>query len=135
MSHYYHFKMIMCRERTDTAAVGAKTYSEPSRTVYSYEFEDDTVDATAAEGLAAFVAAVAADIPTNAPDHMKVSYTAGGLGAALLLSLGSSQDDASTASEGPWSLRVGKDVFRYEIGYSATSAAAATSALTAKNLS
>lgn len=135
MSHFYHFKMIMCRERGDTKAVGSKTYSESTRDVYSFEFEDDTVGATAAEGLAAFVAAVAADIPANAPQHMHKAYSAGSLGAALLLSLGASQDDASTATEGPWSLRVGKDVFRYEIGYSADTAAAATAALTAKDLS
>lgn len=135
MSHFYHFKMIMCRERGDTKAVGSKTYSEPTRDVYSYEFEDDTEGATAAEGLVAFVAAVSADIPANAPQHMSKAYTVGGLGGALLSSLGTSYNDASTATEGPWSLRVGKDVFRYELGYSATSAADATTNLTAKNLS
>lgn len=135
MSHYYHFKMIMCRERTDTQAVGSKTYSEPSREIYSFEFEDDTADATNAEGMAAFLVALAADIPVNAPQHMNQSYELSSLGTAVGASLGSSYDDASTASEGAWSKRVGKDVFRYEIGYSDTSAAAATSALTAKNLS
>lgn len=134
MAHYYHFKMIMCRERGDTKAVGSKTYSESTRDVYSFEHTND--ETAAADGLAAFKTALLADLASG-PQHTKrVNLAAAGaLGAAIDDCLGASADDASDDTEGPWSERVGKDVFRYEIGYSAVNAAGATAALNAKDLS
>lgn len=134
MAHFYHFKMIMCRERGDTAAVGSKTHTEPTRDVYEFEHTND--ETAAADGLAAFKTALLADLSTGVQHTKLVDLAAdGALGAAIDDCLGAAADDASTATEGPWSERVGKDVFRYEIGYSAIDAAGATTALTAKDLS
>ena len=130
MAHYYHLKMIMCRERGDTKAVGSKTYSESTRKVYDFQFDTDT--ASAATASTEFILALAADV-VDAPQHMKkVDVTA--FSTQVLLGLGSSQDDSTDPTEGPWYERVGKDVFRYELGYSATSAEDATTNLTAKDL-
>lgn len=131
MPHYYHLKMIMCRERGDTKAVGSKTYSESTREVYSFEHDNEGADAAAASVL--FLTALGADI-VAAPQHMK-KVTLQPLNLAILAGLGATFDDSTVATEGPWSERVGKDVFRYELGYSATSAEDATANLTAKDLS
>lgn len=131
MAHYYHLKMIMCRERGDTKAVGSKTYSESTREVYDFKFDTET--ANAASASVEFINAIKADV-VGAPQHMKkidvTDFT-----VQALLGLGTSQNDSTDSSDGPWSERVGKDVFRYELGYSATSAADATTNLTAKDLS
>ena len=100
MAHYYHFKMIMCRERGDTKAVGSKTYSESTRDVYSFEHTND--ETAAADGLAAFKTALLADLASG-PQHTKrVNLAAAGaLGAAIDDCLGASADDASDDTEGP----------------------------------
>lgn len=131
MAHYYHLKMIMCRERGDTKAVGSKTYSESTREVYDFKFDTETASATAAS--VEFANALQSDI-VGAPQHMK-KIDVSDFGVQALLGLGASQDDSTDATDGPWSERVGKDVFRYELGYSGTSAEDATTNLTAKNLS
>lgn len=135
MAHYYHFKMTMCRERGDTKAVGSLSYSEPTRDVYEFEYTEETEEA-AADALPLFRDALLADLASG-PQHTKrVDLSeAGPLGVAIDASLGQGGDDPSDAADGAWSERVGKDVFRYSIGYSATDAAGATTALTDKNLS
>lgn len=131
MPHYYHLKIIMCRERGDTKAVGSKTHSEPTREVYSFEHDNTGANATA--GSVTFVTALAADI-VNAPQHIK-KVTVSPFQTAVLSGLSATLNDSTDPTDGPWSERVGKDVFRYELGYSATSAEDATANLTAKDLS
>ena len=138
MAHFYHYKIVMCRERSDAKAVGSKTYTEPTRTVY--EFTHTNEEANAALGFADFVVAVRADI-VNAPQHVNLidvetGAAAGGVWTtAISASFGASFDDSTVATEGAWSQRIGKDVYRHEVGYSANDAETALSNLTAKNLS
>ena len=135
MAHYYHFKMTMCRERGDALAVGSLSHSQATRDVYEFEYEEDT-EAAAADALPIFRDALLADLAKGPQHTRRVNLSATGpLGTAIDDCLGSGSDDASDAEEGPWSERVGKDVFRYSIGYSDTNAAGATTALTDKNLS
>ena len=130
--HHYNLKVVMCRERGDEKAVGSKTYSEPSRTPWVFTFESTDVTATAAE--AEFLAAMEAGI-ASAPQHIKLIKKSGtgSLKEALNISATVANDEVATS--GPYSERVGKDVFRYEIGVSTTSAADALSKRTAHNLS
>ena len=135
MAHYYHFKMTMCRLRGDALAVGSLSHSQATRDVYEFEYTEET-EAAAGDALPIFRDALLADL-AKGPQHMRrvnLSET-GPLGTAIDDCLGQGSDDPSAADEGPWSARGGKDVFRYSIGYSATDAAAATTALTDKNLS
>ena len=134
MAHFYHYKIVMCRERSDKKAVGSVTYTEPSRTVYEFTHTND--EANAPLGLLAFWAALAADIP-NGPQHVNLidTGTGGAFNAAVVASFGSSSDDSTVPTEGAWSVRIGKDVYRHEVGYSADDADGALENLTAKNLS
>jgi len=134
MAHFYHYKIVMCRERSDAKAVGSVTYTEPSRTVY--EFTHTNEEASAPLGLVAFWAALEADIP-NGPQHVNRIDTSAGseLNVAVVASLGGSSNDSTVATEGAWSVRIGKDVYRHEVGYSADDAETALTNLTAKNLS
>lgn len=138
MAHFYHYKIVMCRERSDAKAVGSKTYTEPTRTVYEFTHTNEAANATS--GFADFFVAVKADI-VNAPQHVNLidvqtSAAAGGVwAAAIAASFGASFDDSTVATEGAWSQRIGKDVYRHEVGYSTVDAAGALTNLTAKNLS
>jgi dihydroorotase-like cyclic amidohydrolase len=138
MAHFYHYKIVMCRERSDAKAVGSLTYSEPSRT--EYEFTHTNEEATATGGFVEFVTAVREDM-VNSPQHVNLidvqtAAAAGGVwAAAIAASFGASFDDSTVATEGAWSVRIGKDVYRHEVGYSAVDAAGALTNLTAKNLS
>ena len=131
MATYYSMKVVMCRERGDTKAVGSMSYKEPDRDEWLFEYEsaEDEGEDSREEFLNAMVAALA-----SAPQHVgkiKKSGT-GSLRAALDASATTAND--SVSAEGPWSERVGKDVFRYSIGVSGDSAAAARTR-TAHNLS
>jgi hypothetical protein len=137
MAHFYHYKIVMCRERSDTKAVGSKTYTEPTRTVYEFTHTND--EATALAGYAAFGVALLADI-ANAPQHVNlIDTTSEAKGGVYMTAVGdcfgASYNDSTTASEGAWSVRIGKDVYRHEVGYSAVDADTALTNLTAKNLS
>lgn len=127
--YHYDLKVIMCRERGDTAAVGALAYSEPTREVWNLTYEAAGA-ANEAAAKVLFLAEYAAKLP-SAPQHIKL------IGTNLLTALGTSATVANhaTAASGAWSERVGKDVFRYEIGVTEDEdAAAAATARTAHNL-
>ena len=132
MSYYYNLKVVMCRERGDAKAVGSINYSEPSRAEWVYTYENASTDQAVTE--AAFLAAMEAAI-SEAPGHIKLIKKSGtgSLKAALDISATTSKDQAP--AQGPWSERVGKDVFRYEIGVSSGSFANALSNRTAHHLS
>tara|TARA_R100000951_G_scaffold23002_1_gene19055 strand:- start:7446 stop:7820 length:375 start_codon:yes stop_codon:yes gene_type:complete len=124
----------MCRERGDAKAVGSIGYTEPSRTVWIFEHSEAATESTTTKGQ--FLAAMEAELH-NAPEHIKLikrgAGVAGSLRTALNLSAATTGD--GTASIGPWSERVGKDVFRYSIGVSGSSMAAARTNRKAHDLS
>ena len=138
--HYYNLKVVMCRERGDEKAVGSKTYSEPTRDEWNITFASSDVDESAAK--VEFLEYFDSELP-NAPQHISKLKPAGA--GSLRGSLRGADDSATSGAatiqndgidtNGPFSERVGKDVFRYEIGVSNVSAAAALSNLTAHNLS
>lgn len=138
--HYYNLKVVMCRERGDTKAVGSKTYSEPTREEWNLTFTSSDVDEGAAK--VEFLEEFDAELP-NAPQHIKKikPIGTGSLRGALRGANDSATSGAATiqndgvATNDVYSERVGKDVFRYEIGVSNVSAAAALSNRTAHNLS
>lgn len=131
--YYYHLEVYSCRKPHEVEAVGTKDHEVPMRPKWTFTHHAaSVVDQSAGE--ADFLAAVEAAIP-GAPSHIskiKKSGT-GSLKAALDASATTTND--GTASSGPWSERVGKDVFAYRIGVSGTSASAAESNLTSHNLS
>jgi hypothetical protein len=138
--HYYNLKVVMCRERGDEEAVGSKTYSEPTRDEWNITFASSDVGESDAkvEFLAYFDAELA-----KAPQHISKlkASGAGSLRGALRGASDAATTGAATiqnddvATVGPFSERVGKDVFRYEIGVSGISEALALSNRTAHNLS
>lgn len=133
---HYNLKVVMCRKRGDAKAVGSIDYSEPSRTewVHTYSSTDVTESVAKAQFLADMEDSLA-----EAPQHIKHLTRSGGVSVPgslrSALSNSATVTNGGVATSGPWSERVGKDVFRYEIGVSATSAAAALSNRTAHNLS
>lgn len=130
--HYYNLKVVMCRERGDTKAVGSIDYSEPTRTewVHTYTSTDVTGSAAKTEFLESLD-----DSLKSAPQHIKLIKPSGvgSLRGALASSATPTNDGIATS--GPWSERVGKDVFRYEIGVSTSSAAIALERRDPHNLS
>ena len=120
----------MCRERGDTKAVGSINYSEPSRTEWVFAYENLTANAD----KSGFLAAVKAAIP-NAPQHIKKIKIEGPGSLHAALNLSATFPNDGLATTGPWSERVGKDVFRYEIGVADASAQNAINNRTAHNLS
>ena len=130
--YHYNLLVVMCRERGDTKAVGSKTYSEPTREEWNFLYESDDLAGNVAH--AAFRDAVEAAIP-DAPQHIsKIKKSGAGSLKEALVDGGSITND-EVPTQGPWSERIGKDVFRYEIGVSQTDAANALQVRTAKNLS
>ena len=132
-NYYYDLKVIMCRERSDSQAVGSITHSEPDRTEWNFTYTAaDVADEAAGETafLSAFDTALA-----NAPQHIKRIKKSGTGSLNEALDVSATQANDGTATSGPWSERVGKDVFRYEIGVSGASAADAITNRTAHNLS
>ena len=130
--HYYNLKVIMCRERGDANAVGSITHSDNTRDEWEYEFTSTDVTASAAktEFLTAFD-----DALKNAPEHIKLIAPSGTGSLRTALNSSATSGGHSAPTSGPWSERVGKDVFRYEIGVSTTSRNDAESNRTAHNLS
>jgi hypothetical protein len=129
----YHFdlKVVSCRGKSDKNATGSKTESVGTRAAWEYQYTSTNV-ASAALGNAEFIGAALGELD-KAPGHISGIARSGGLWSALAASATTTNDGVATS--GPWSERVGKDVFRYEIGVSTTSAAAAATARTAHNLS
>ena len=133
---HYNLKVAMCRKRGDAKAVGSIDYSEPSRTEWVHAFSSTNVTASVAKGQ--FLDDMEDSLP-GAPQHIKHLTKSGGvsvpgsLRTALSTAPTTTNDEVATSA--PWSERVGKDVFRYEIGVSTTSAADALSRRTAHNLS
>tara|TARA_Y100000114_G_scaffold142049_1_gene148308 strand:+ start:312 stop:716 length:405 start_codon:yes stop_codon:yes gene_type:complete len=130
---HYNLLVVMCRERGDTKAVGSKTYSEPTREEWNFLYQSADLEGGAAH--AAFRDAMEADL-VNAPQHIsKIKKSGTGSLKEALVTGGTITNDG-VATEGVWSERVGKDVFRYEIGVaSAGGASEALSNRTAHNLS
>ena len=122
----------MCRERGDTKAVGSIDYSEPTRTEWVHTFTSTDVTGSAAK--TEFLEDLD-DSLKSAPQHIKL-ITPSGVGSlrGALASSATATNDG-VASSGPWSERVGKDVFRYEIGVSTVGATTALNNRTAHNLS
>ena len=132
MSFYYNLKVVMCRERGDAKAVGSKTYSEPSRAEWVYTYENQSVVEAQAE--ADFLDSLE-DAIAEAPQHIKLLKKSGTGSLKAALDISATVANDQLAAQGAWSERVGKDVFRYEIGVSSGSAANALSNRTAHNLS
>jgi hypothetical protein len=130
---YYHYRVVSCREQHDTKAVGSKDRTVPFRGVYEYI---TTVSAASeAASHASFISEITSDI-ASAPQHINtIDMSSSLLTTALLACCGPSYDDSTDPAEGAWSYRVGKDVYRHEVGFSDTSAEDALANLTAKNLS
>lgn len=132
---YYHYKIVGCREEHSTTNTGSKTRTTPFRPAYEFTYTASQDDSTAA--FAEFFAALVADAPVNGFPHLK-DIDLGGTSAWYLAAFncwgGVDGDDPTVASEGAWSQKIGKDIYRHECGYSEVSAAAAAN-LTAKNLS
>lgn len=132
---YYDLLVVSCRGQHDTSAVGSndfKTRSVPFRGQWNFTyFADDVADEAAGE--AAFLAAMQAALPA-APGHIPKIKASGTGSLKARLDTSATVANHATATSGKWYERVGKDVFRYEIGVSGTSAAAAKTARTAHNL-
>ena len=134
--HYYNLKVIMCRERGDANAVGSITHSDNTRDEWEYEFT--STDVTGSVAKSQFLAAMETALD-DAPEHIKLLTRSGGVNVPgslrTALSTSATPTNDGVATSGPWSERVGKDVFRYEIGVSTTSRNDAESKRTAHNLS
>ena len=134
--HYYNLKVVMCRERGDANAVGSITHSDNTRDEWEYEFTSTDVAGSAAK--AEFLAAMETALD-DAPEHIKLLTRSGGVNVPgslrTALSTSATATNDGVASSGPWSERVGKDVFRYEIGVSTVGAPTALNNRTAHDLS
>lgn len=132
---YYDLLVVSCRGQHDTSADGSndfKSRSVPFRPEWNFTYHAEEVDDEAA-GEAAFLAAMEAAIP-DAPSHIKKIKASGTGSLKAKLDTSATEANDGTATSGKWYERVGKDVFRYEIGVSGTSAAAAKTNRTAHNL-
>ena len=132
---YYDLLVVSCRGQHDTRAKGSndfKTRSVPFRAQWNFTYFADDVDDEAA-GEAAFLAAMAAALP-DAPAHIRKIKASGTGSLKAALNISATEANDGTATSGKWNERVGKDVFRYEIGVSQPSAADALSQRTAHNL-
>ncbi len=129
--HYYNLKVISCRDGGNPNITGVITNSVSGRASWNFLFTSTDVTGTAAK--TEFLTAMDASID-NAPEHIKLLKKSGtgSLNAALNVSATPTNDGVATS--GPWSERVGKDMFRYEIGVSTTSAADAVTKRDAHNL-
>lgn len=132
---YYDLLVVSCRGQHDTTAVGSndfKTNSVSFREEWNFTyFADDVADEAAGE--AAFLAAFEAAIP-GAPGHISKIKASGAGSLKNALDTSATEANHGTATSGKWYERVGKDLFRYEIGVDATSAESALTNRTAHNL-
>ena len=130
--YYYNLKVIMCRERGDEKADGSLTYSEPTREEWVFAHVEEDAESEAA-ALLAFRNAVKNTGIDNAPQHISKIKKSGTGSLYAALSSGATLANETNVNTGKWHERIGKDVFRYEIGVSTSSASGATSR-TAKKL-
>ena len=128
--HYYNARVVSCRAGGNPNITGLKANTVSGRAIFEHAFKSS--DTTAALSKVEFLASFDTALNT-APEHIKLlkKSGAGSLNAALTISATATND--SVATSGPWSERVGKDMFRYEIGVATTSAGAITNR-TAHNL-
>lgn len=133
---YYDLLVVSCRGQHDTKAAGSNDFKTRSvggtRDDWNFTYHASDVDDEAA-GEAAFLAAFEAAIP-DAPRHINLIKASGTGSLKTALDTSATEANDGTATSGKWNERVGKDVLRYEIGVSATSAAAAKTNRTAHNL-
>lgn len=130
--YYYDILVVSCRGQHDTSGKGSNDFvdrSVPFREEWNFKHSATGV-ADSPAGQASMLSALQDAIPA-APGHFsKIQFAT--FGAALTSSATTTNDGVATS--GVWHQRVGKDIFRYEVGVSTTSAAGALSARTAHNL-
>lgn len=131
-NYYYDILVVSCRGQHDTSGKGTNDFvdrSVPFRQEWNFKHSATGV-ADSQAGQLSMLTAIQNALPT-APGHIsKIQFTP--LAGALTQSATTTNDGVATS--GVWHERVGKDIFRYEIGVSTSSAAGALSARTAHNL-
>lgn len=134
MAHFYNVIIYNCRTKYDEQADGTKGSSSSTRKQFNFAHTNDESDA--ATGFATMKTALKAAM-AKANQHVNKISTADDSAfiTALDASLGQGYDDPSDSEEGPYSERIGKDVYAYAIGYSETDAAGAITARVNKDLS
>ena len=138
--HNYYLKIVNCRGngQTDTTVTSSnkaalKAQTRPNLgTAWEYEYTSADVEEPVAQ--AAFLTALdaAKQLAPNQVNMTKIDGATGSLDNALTTS--AVLANFGTASSGPWNERIGKQVFRYEIGISTSGAAAAKAAVVAHDL-
>ena len=129
--YYYNARIVSCRDGGNPNITGLKTNTVSGRAVLEHAFT--STDTTAALSKAEFLASFDTALQT-APEHIKLIKKSGTGSANAALSISATSTNDGNAASGPWSERVGKDIFRYEIGVSTTNAATAITNRTAHNL-
>jgi hypothetical protein len=131
-NYYYDILVVSCRGQHDTSGKGTNDFvdrSVPFRQEWNFKHSATGV-ADSQAGQLSMLTALQNALAT-APGHIsKIQFTP--LAGALTQSATTTNDGVATS--GVWHERVGKDIFRYEIGVSTSSAAGALSARTAHNL-
>jgi|11_taG_2_1085331.scaffolds.fasta_scaffold00088_52 hypothetical protein len=135
--YFYKYKIVSCRGKHDTAAVGNNDFvdnSVPFRPVY--EYTTTVTEANPASALFELIGELQVNMAASEATLVSKIDTSSSKPwyVAVNNSLGSSGDDSTVATEGVWYQRIGKDVLRHEIGFSDNDAAGAVTNLTAKNL-
>lgn len=131
-NYYYDILVVSCRGQHDTSGEGSNDFvdrSVPFRRTWNYKHAATGV-ASSDAGRVSLVGALIDDIP-SAPGHFRLIDQSSFV-AAISQSATTANDGVATS--GVWHQRVGKDILRYEIGVSATSAALALDNRTAHNL-
>ena len=131
-NYYYDILVVSCRGQHDTSGEGSNDFvdrSVPFRRTWNYKHAATGV-ADSDAGRLSLLTALSNDLP-SAPGHFRLIDATPFIGA---VGISATTANDGVATSGVWHQRVGKDILRYEIGVSATSAAAALTNRTAHNL-
>jgi hypothetical protein len=130
--YYYNLDVYNARPQGEIAPAGVKDTVRSGATNWNFQFAAAGV-ADEAAGEAAFLAAYAAALP-NAPGNIDLILASGAGSLYAALDTSATQANDGTATEGVWNERVGKGVYAYKIGVSATDAADAITNTVAHDL-
>ena len=129
---YYNLEVYNSRPQGNIAATGVIDTLRSGAT--NWKFEHSALGVTAeADGEVSFLAAFAAALPNAGGNIDKI--LASGTGSLYeALDVSSTQTNDGVATTGVWNERVGKGVYAYKIGVSATNAADAVTNTVSHNL-
>jgi hypothetical protein len=128
---FYNLEVYNARPQGEIDRIGVKGTNRSGAT--NWHFQHTADEATEQLAYGTFLAAYATAVPT-APGHIDTILKTGDASLLAALTLSATTTNDAVATTGPWSEKLGKGVYGYKIGVSATDMADAVANTVAHDL-